>query len=172
MFLISERVALKLVFVFGEEVVWAGSSLGLAYCPGGRGIGFVCRFLEILLSITPTPKQYRPLSTAAENNPLPCNNEKETINRLDGCYSNYKLCPTVYNPMDCSMPGFPALHYLPEFVQTHVHWVNDAIQLSYPLSPSSPVLSFPVSDLIVTGGRWEGVEAITFIKSSDSFSLL
>ena len=172
MFLISERVALKLVFVFGEEVVWAGSSLGPAYCPGGA-IGFVCRFLEILLSITPTPKQYRPLSTAAENNPLPCNNEKEAINRLDGCYSNYKLCPTLYNPMDCSMPGFPDLHYLLEFVQTHVHWVSDAIQLSYPLSPSSsPVLPFPASDLIVTGWGWEGVEAIILKKSSDSFSLL
>ena len=36
--------------------------------------------------------------------------------------------------MDCSMPGFPDLHYLPEFTQTHVHWVDDAIQPSHPLS--------------------------------------
>ena len=41
-------------------------------------------------------------------------------------------------PIDCSMPGFPALHYLLEFVQTHVHWVGDAIQPSHPLSPPSP----------------------------------
>ena len=40
--------------------------------------------------------------------------------------------------MDCSMPGFPVLHHLPEFVQTHVHWVGDVIQPSYPLSPASP----------------------------------
>ena len=40
--------------------------------------------------------------------------------------------------MDCSMPGFPALHYLPEFAQTHVHWVSDAIQSTYPLSPLLP----------------------------------
>ena len=41
--------------------------------------------------------------------------------------------------MDCSMPGFPVLHHLPEFAQTHVHWVGDAIQPSHPLSsPSSP----------------------------------
>ena len=40
--------------------------------------------------------------------------------------------------MDCSTPGFPVLHYLPEFAQTHVHWVSDAIQSSHPLSPSSP----------------------------------
>ena len=40
--------------------------------------------------------------------------------------------------MNCSMPGFPVLHYLPEFAQTQVHWVHDAIQLSYSLSPLSP----------------------------------
>ena len=40
------------------------------------------------------------------------------------------------------MPGFPILHYLPEFAQTHVHWVSDAIQPSHPLSlPSPPALS-------------------------------
>ena len=40
--------------------------------------------------------------------------------------------------MDCSIPGFPVLHYLLEFAQTHIHWVSDAIQPSHPLSPSSP----------------------------------
>ena len=47
-------------------------------------------------------------------------------------------CLTFYDPMDCSTPGFPVLHHLPELAQTHVHWVNDAIQPSHPLSPSSP----------------------------------
>ena len=42
-------------------------------------------------------------------------------------------------PMDCSMPGFSVLHYIPEFAQTHAHCVGDAIQPSHPLSlPSSP----------------------------------
>ena len=41
-------------------------------------------------------------------------------------------------PVDCSMPGFPVLHYLPEFMQTHVHRVSDTNQLSYPLSPPTP----------------------------------
>ena len=46
--------------------------------------------------------------------------------------------------MDCNTPGFPFLHYLLEFAQTHVHWVGDAIQLSHPLS--SPFLpAFNVS---------------------------
>ena len=47
-------------------------------------------------------------------------------------------CPTLCNPTSCSMPGFPALHYLLEFTQTHVHWVGNAIQPSHPLSSSSP----------------------------------
>ena len=43
--------------------------------------------------------------------------------------------------MDCCTPGFPVLHYLPEFVQTHVHQVSGAIQPSYPLLPPSPAFS-------------------------------
>ena len=46
--------------------------------------------------------------------------------------------------MDCSMPGFPVHHQLPELTQTHVHWVSDDIQLSHPLSsPSSLPSIFP-----------------------------
>ena len=45
---------------------------------------------------------------------------------------------TLCDPMDCSMPGLPVHHQLPEFTQTHVHWVSDAFQPSHPLSsPSS-----------------------------------
>ena len=43
--------------------------------------------------------------------------------------------------MDCSMPSFPVLYYLPQFTQTHVHWVSDAIQPSHPLSPSPPAFN-------------------------------
>ena len=51
-------------------------------------------------------------------------------------------CPTLCNHMDCSMPGFPFLHYLVEFAQTHVHWVGNAIQPFCPLpSPSPPIFS-------------------------------
>ena len=46
--------------------------------------------------------------------------------------------PTLCNPMDCSMPGFPVLHHLLELTQTHVHRVGDAIQPSHPLSSPSP----------------------------------
>ena len=51
-------------------------------------------------------------------------------------------CPTLCDPMDCSTLGFPVHHQLPEFTQTHVHQVDDAIQPSDPLSsPSPPALN-------------------------------
>ena len=46
--------------------------------------------------------------------------------------------PTLCNPMNRSTPGLPVHHQLPEFTQTHVHRVGDAIQPSHPLSSSSP----------------------------------
>ena len=54
-----------------------------------------------------------------------------------------QLCPTLCDPMDCSMPGFPVHHQIPEPTQTHVHRVGDAIQPSHPLSsPSPPTFNF------------------------------
>ena len=47
-------------------------------------------------------------------------------------------CPTLCDPMNLITPGLPVHHCLPEFTQTHVHWVRDAIQPSYPLSSPSP----------------------------------
>ena len=47
-------------------------------------------------------------------------------------------CLTLCDPMDCSTPGLPVHHQLPEFTQTHVHWVGDAIQPAHPLSSPSP----------------------------------
>ena len=55
------------------------------------------------------------------------------------CCSVVKWCLTLCNGMDCSVPAFPVLHHIPEFAQTLVHWVGDAIQPSQPLS--SPSLS-------------------------------
>ena len=53
------------------------------------------------------------------------------------CCSVAKLCLTLCNPTDCSVPGFPVPHCLLEFAWVHVHWISDAIQPSHPLSPSS-----------------------------------
>ena len=76
-------------------------------------------------------------------------------------------CPTLCNPMNCSTPGLPVPHQLPEFTQTHVHQVSDAIQSSHPLSsphsscpqslPASE--SFPMSQLFTWGGQSTGVSA-------------
>ena len=70
---------------------------------------------------------YHLYSPAQFNNILPCR----------WCCSVARLCPTLCKPMDCSTPGCPVLQYLPEFAQTHLHWVSDAIQ------PSHPLLSMP-----------------------------
>ena len=77
-----------------------------------------------------------------------------------------KSCQTLCDPVDCSTPGFPVLHYLPEFAQTHVHQVGDAIQPSHPLSsPSPPVFSesaqglFPMSHFFASSGQSVGASA-------------
>ena len=57
------------------------------------------------------------------------------------CCSVFKSCLTLCDPMDCGMPGFPVLHYLLEFAETHVCWVGDTIQPSHPLSPASSAFS-------------------------------
>ena len=54
-----------------------------------------------------------------------------------------QLCATLCDAMDCSMPGFPVHHQLPEFAQTHIHQVSDTIQPSHPLlSPSLLVYDY------------------------------
>ena len=52
-------------------------------------------------------------------------------------------CPTLYDPMNRSMPGLPVHRHLPEFIQTHVHRVGDAIQPSHPLLSPSPLAPNP-----------------------------
>ena len=76
-------------------------------------------------------------------------------------------CPTLCDPMNCSTPGLPVHHQLPEFTQTHIHRVGDAIRPSHPLSSPSPPApnpsqheSFPVSQLFAWGGQSTGVSAL------------
>ena len=70
----------------------------------------------------------------------------------------------LFVTMDCSMPGFPIQHQLPELAQTHVHWVTDAIQPSHPVIPFSSCLqfpsasgSFPMTQFFASGGQSTGV---------------
>ena len=75
-------------------------------------------------------------------------------------------CPTFCDPMNCSMLGLPVHHQLPEFTQTHVHRVSDAIQPSYPVFPFSSCPqslpasgSFPMRQLLASGGQSIGASA-------------
>ena len=86
------------------------------------------------------------------------------ITDLMFCCSVPKSCPILCDPMDCSMPEFPILHYLPEFAQTHVHWVGDAIQLSHPLSLSSP----PALNLSQHQGHFQRVGQSIGVSASAS----
>ena len=66
-----------------------------------------------------------------------------TLSLLSQSFSSVtQSCPTLCDPMHCSTPGLPVHHQLPEFTQTHVHWVSDAIWPSHPLlSPSPPAFN-------------------------------
>ena len=73
--------------------------------------------------------------------------------------------------MDCSTPGFPGLHHLPELAQTHVHWVGDAIQPSHPVIPFSFCLqSFPASGCFLMS--WFLASGGQSIRASASASVL
>ena len=90
-------------------------------------------------------------------------------------------CPTLFDPMDCSMPGFPVLHHVLQLAQTHVHWVGDALQPPNPLSsPSPPTFnlsqhqSFLMSWLFASGGQSSGAStsaSVLLINIQDWFPL-
>ena len=90
-----------------------------------------------------------------------------------------KLCPILCHPMNCSTPGFSVLQYLLELAQTHIHWVNDAIQPSHPLLPpplfphSFPASGFfPVSRLFTSGGQKHWSFSFSISPSSEYSGLI
>ena len=78
----------------------------------------------------------------------------------DSVQFSAQSCLTLCDPLNCSMPGLPVHHRLPEFTQTHVHRVNDAIQPSHPLSSPSPPAPNPSQHQSlfqwVNSSRWGG----------------
>ena len=81
-------------------------------------------------------------------------------------------CPTLWDPTDCSTPGFPVHQQLLELAQTHVHWVGDAIKPSHPLVPFSSYLrsflgsgSFPVCQFFAWGSQNTGASTSTSVLS-------
>ena len=75
-------------------------------------------------------------------------------------------CPTLCNPMNCSTPGLPVHHQLPEFTQAHIHWVGHAIQPSRPLSSPSP----PALNLSQHQGLFKWVSSLHQVAKYWSFS--
>ena len=92
-----------------------------------------------------------------------------TVSSVSSVTQSY---PTLCNPKDCSMPGFPVYHQLPELAQTHVHRVGDAIQPSHPLPlllPPSIFLSISVySNESVLCIRWPKYWSFSFSISPSS----
>ena len=85
------------------------------------------------------------LALQADCLPLSCQGRVRKVGKLSKIYqfsSFTQLCPTLCDSKDCSTSGLPVHHQLPEFIQTHVPWVSDAIQPSHPLSsPSLPAFN-------------------------------
>ena len=113
--------------------------------------------------------------TTAESRELWKSDQTQTLTmshfRADQFSSVTQSCPTFCNPMDCSMPGFPVHHQLLELAQAHVHWVDDAIQSSHPLSPSSPPafnLSQHQGQFFGSGGQSIGVSALASVLPKKS----
>ena len=73
----------------------------------------------------------------------------QVILQSDQIRSVAQSCPTLCDPMNLSTPGLPVHHKLPEFTQTHVHRVSDAIQPSHPLSSPSPPAPNPYQHQIL-----------------------
>ena len=78
-----------------------------------------------------------------------------------------QFCPTLSDPMDCSMPGFPVQHQLPELTQTPFHWVTDAIQPSHPLLSPSP----PAFNLFQHQGLFQWVSSLHQVAKVLEFQL-
>ena len=76
-------------------------------------------------------------------------------------------CVRLCNPMDCSTSEFPVLHHLPELAQTHVRWVDDAIQPSCPLSLPSP----PAINLSQHQSLFQWVRSLQQVVKNWSFSI-
>ena len=81
------------------------------------------------------------------------------------------LCPTLFDPMNCSTPGFPVLHYLLEFAQIRFRWLGDGLPtISSSVIPFSSCLqffpasgSFPMSRLLASGGQSVGASALASV---------
>ena len=133
---------------------------------------------KILYASQPKHQNIKQKQYCNKFNGLHQNKKKIFLNKfwyhflISTCCSVTKSCLTLCNPVNCSTPGFPVLHYLPQFVRTHIHWVGDAIQPSQPLSLPFPLAfnlsqhqSFPTNWLFASGGQSIEASALASVLS-------
>ena len=86
------------------------------------------------------------------------NSGKHRMLAPDSCSVQFSLvaqsCPTLCNPVDCSTPGFPVHHQLPELVQTHIHWVSAEVHRKGTVS-TSPGFVFPIRREALNSLTWD-----------------
>ena len=122
---------------------WQPTRLPCPWDSPGKNTGVVCHFLLQCMKV-------KSESEVAQSCPT------TTIgNSSVKIISVIQSCPTLFNPRDCSMPGFPVPHQVLEFTQTHVNRVSDSIQPSHPLSSPSP----PTFNLSPHQGLFQGVSS-------------
>ena len=109
------------------------------------------------------------ISQHSLSSPIPPYPKRQLIYSLknDQIKSVAQSCPTLCDPMNRSTPGLPVHHQLPGFIQTHVHWVGDAIQPSHPLSSPSP----PALSLSQHQGLFKGVSSLHQVAKVLEFQL-
>ena len=100
-----------------------------------------------------------------------CNNWKVQKDKVKEAFVQFssiaQSCLTPCDPINHSTPGLPVHHHLPEFTQTHVHWVTDANQPSHPLSPPSP----PAFNLSQHQGLFRWVSSLHQVAKVWAFQL-
>ena len=100
----------------------------------------------------PKQKQYPVVDVTSDRSKVRCYKEQYCIGTWNvQIRSVAQSCPTLCDPMNRSTPGLPVHHQLPEFTETHIHQVSDAIQPSHPLSSPSP--PSPNSSQLQTGSK-------------------
>ena len=138
MFHVCLRKKTCILLLLGVLWIWIRSSLYILI--------FWSLFLLIFSLVVPSSNE----STALKSLMIIVELSISTLNSVSLCFMYFRAlllgasvqfssvaqsCPTLCNPMNHSTPGLPVHHQLPEFTQTHVHWVGDAIQPSHPCRP-------------------------------------